>query len=205
VSHTAASTSFAETWNWVGNTGNDHRDLGQSFLVPGTETLSLGAITLQVRNMGASAPGSPFHLEVWTVSDQFDGSADVLINSQPGVLPIIGLSSSSYWTFDVAPVALAPGGRYAFMLAFDTGPDAQRSVEFVEDFNSNYLQGRRLARNGTPTNWSSITNDAVFFLQFELPAPEPGGFVLLGVGMIGFASQTRKLRRRVWHLHSQGS
>jgi len=188
--------SFAEPWSWTGNTGNNHRDIGQSFLVPGAEPVQLGAVTLRAREVGSSVPGSPFHIETWTVTDAFDGIGDVLVDTQTGVLPNSGLLASSYWTFDVAPISLAGGGRYAFILAFDTGPDAQRFVNFVEDFNSGYTEGRWLARNDTPTNWSSITNDAIFFLQSEPPAPEPSSYMLLGFGALGLVRQARRLRDR---------
>jgi hypothetical protein len=87
ASHSASITNFAESWRWIGNVSNDHRDLGQSFLLSAIVDSVLDKITVRVREFGASVPNSSYTMEIWTFSDRFDGSGNVLLNSQADVLP----------------------------------------------------------------------------------------------------------------------
>jgi hypothetical protein len=190
ASHSLGQSNFTEPWRWIGNAGNDHRDLGQSFLLSATGDSVLDKITVRVSEFlgfGTAVPNAGYTLELWTFTNQFDGIGDMLVNSQTDLLPSSGALSNQYWTFDIENVILSQGQHYGFIFAFNSGPDSQRFVAFVEDFVERYSPGREIARNGTPPNWSSTTHDLEFYLQ-GFPAasvvPEPSSLTLFGFGSL---------------------
>jgi hypothetical protein len=183
---------------WVSDAPTDRWEACQSFFVGDDNDWIVDKITMRVRELGTSVANQNFNLEFWTVSDASDYTGDSLISAQSGTFPASGLAAG-FWTFDLNAVNLSQGQHYAFVLAFDSGPDPQRFVNFVEDYSAydSYPGGRMFYRRGTPPVWATPfwlgAKDFEFYVQC---VPEPGTFALIAPTVLGIAGLAfRKMRK----------
>lgn len=199
TSYSIASSSFVGAFQWIGDSSGQHWDAAQSFLVSGTNDWSVDKITVWVREFGTSVASQPYTLQMWTVSDAAAVAGGTLVSSQSATFPNSGLAAG-YWTFDIADVTLTTGQHYAFVLGFDSGPDAERYVDIVKDYSASdsFSDGRMFYRKGTPPIWTAPSalsdKDIVFYVQ-GTPAPEPSTIVLLATAaacLLFMAWQRRK-------------
>jgi len=188
TSYTVGYDNFGDPFRWIGDSGGEHRDIAQSFLVFDANDWIVDKITLKAMlpYVGKSVPGQGFLLEMWTVSDAADWSGNELVSSQSGTFPTSGLTSA-YWTFDIADVSLAKEQYYAFVLGFESGPDPERFVSLIQAYSAYdyFPEGRMFLRIGTPTSWSSpyysSDKDFEFYVQGDV-VPEPSTFAVFAVG-----------------------
>jgi hypothetical protein len=161
--------NFVWGFQWKGDSGSDHLDVAQSFLVTGANDWIVDKITVKVREFGTSVVNQGFNLQIWTVSDASDWSGDSLVSTQSGTFPSSGLAAG-YWTFDLNNVTLSSGQHYAFVLGFEAGADPQRFVNLVKAYSAYdlYPDGRMFGRAGTPPVWitsPSSNKDFDFYVQ----------------------------------------
>lgn len=169
-------------WRWIGDAGLNRVEMGQSFAVaPGNDMLA-DRLTLRAREHGTAVLGQDYRLDIWEFSDASDTTGNALISTQLGTLPVSGLTTPSYWTFDFDDVLLTAGKQYGIMLAFTEGADSQRYVHFVQDFVTGYSGGRLVSRAGTPPDWDFGGRDLTFYVQGSAAVPEPSSILLLTVG-----------------------
>jgi hypothetical protein len=182
--HSVGEDNFAWSCRWIGNSGTDHTEICQSFIVDSSNDWVVDKITVKVREFGTSVENQDFRLDIWSVSDASDYTGNNLIDSQSGAFPASGLVSG-YWTFDLDDVTLSAGQYFAFVLGFESGPDSQRFVNLVNEYSAydTYIGGRMFIRSGTPPDWSTTGHvsdkDFDFYIQ---GVPEPGIILLVGLG-----------------------
>lgn len=205
ASHSFPFNNHNWPWQWVGDVGSEHMDLGQSFLIVEPHDVMLDKITVKLGSIGygAAAAGADYRLEVWTTTDGWDWSGNALVDSQTGVLPdplppARGWGIFDYWTFDIQDILLLSGQHYAFMFAFEDGPVAGLHVRFANAYGSNYPYGRMMARRGTPSAWSTEPHDLEFYVQGAAAGviPEPGTLALMLAGLSGLGLVRLRRRRR---------
>lgn len=167
------------------------RELGQTFLVPGSTPIELHAFSLQLSTaVQAGSARAGFTVSIYNVANSTAMPTDAPLYTTSGNLPdIMTVGQYLTFTFD-QPVTLNAGSYYAIQIGFtELAPNQSFNVATGND----YANGRAFyyanSPNASVMNYIGQSTDLKMVLQ---TIPEPGSVLMLGVGVGLFL-----LRRRI--------
>lgn len=191
-------------WFYKGNTAQNHRDVGQTFLAPGSTatTTLLKSVVLQISTVsaaqiGTTAPGASFTLSIYKVAGADSFEPVESIYSETGNLPSL-MEKGDFLTFDLnKTVSLVGDTYYAVSLAFNS-PDAGRNLQFTFGVNTLYANGSAFTYSNAsaPYDQLAYANGGGDLRMVLVTVPEPGTVALAGGGVAFFlATRMRKIFR----------
>lgn len=200
-------TDTSKTQRWSNSsttyaTIGSHRDLGQTFLIPGASDVSIESFVFRfsTTDKPAAIQRAGFTLSIYQI-DSATSMPEGLspLYQQTGTLPD-SISSLDYLTFGLdTPFAATGGGYYAVQLSFNE-PVANRSIFFISATKDRYSFGTMYTYSNVAANDTTMTygiaNAQLDFAIIATAIPEQKVSGLL-LGAFGVTAAFGFMRRRV--------
>ncbi len=180
-------------YNNYSSGANRHREIGQSFIVPGTDPVAIDGFVLRIddnRDFSSITVAKNFTFSIYKAASNGIPEGDAIYVST-GLLPET-LTNRHYITFQLdETVVLEDGGRYCFQIGYTTSSGASQ-LSFAASGDDIYTEGRSFyysnSNSSDPASmiYTSAQRDIDFAVLYT-PVPEgkTAGLMIMSIAALG--------------------
>lgn len=200
----AENSAVTNSAQWRYNGATNRRDVGQTFLIPDTESGSsiVTGFTFRIANVtggiGTAAANAAFSLSIYSFASEtaVNPSGSALYTSTGNLTST--LTAANYLTFSLeTPISLTENQYYGVVLTFPTML-ANESLNFVTAGPTTYASGTGIFYQLSSGEYAYQSSNGDFQMYVMTSAiPEPQTYLLISIACVLVLLNRQRLIRRV--------